>query len=254
MVRRPFAPSPSTNTYEWNFKSGNLSPAIGSGLLEYADPATSNLTVFGMTDGTTVPHIGGETTSYMAVPQMPSRESGYRVSLTATGPNGGGIYVNQYTIIQDILIPSPMNWTALFNTDPNNSNNAEFYVDSSSRLTVSPPPTPSWYGLRNGGFIPADTWVRVAFVADAATNGISFYVNGAQVYGDSWSRDYFPIALNSPHSGDLLLFNDGSSSGTANYTHPLYVSAWAFLDRAMTTNEIAALGGPKASGIFTGAP
>jgi len=161
--------------------------------------------------------------------------------------------VNQYTIIQDILFPSPMNWTALFNTDPSNSNNAEFYVDPSNRLTAQTPSTPSWYGLY-GGFIPADTWVRVAFVADVATNGISFYINGTQVYRDSWSSDYFQIALNSPRRGDLLLFNDGSNSGNVNYTHPLYVSAWVFVDRAMTPDEIAALGWPKADGIFTGAP
>ena len=43
-------------SYEWNFANGNLAPALGNGVLNYADgAATSNLTVFGTTDGVTVP-------------------------------------------------------------------------------------------------------------------------------------------------------------------------------------------------------
>ena len=34
------------------------------------------------------------------------------------GPNGGGAYVNQYTFVMDLLVPGPLDWVALANTDP----------------------------------------------------------------------------------------------------------------------------------------
>jgi len=257
LLRTPFVPLPATNTYEWNFAAGNLSAALGNGVLEYADATTSNLTTFAVTDGTNVPHIGIQPASYMAVPQMPGSESGYRVSLPASGPNGGGLYLNQYTIIQDVLLPSPRDWTALFNTDPNNGNTAEFYVDANGQLTL-PHQYPAW---EHRGFIPTDTWARFAFVADlrayccGGPGSIRFFVDGTQIYDSDHTEAFrdgpFSISLKGLKPGDLRLFNDGTNPG---YTHPLLVSAWAFVDRAMTTNEIAALGGPKASGIFTEGP
>src|SRR4029078_8743075 len=43
-------------------------------------------------------------------------------------------------------------------------------------------------------------------------------------------------------------FNEGDSGGV--YTHALYVNSIAFTDRTMSGAEIAALGGPRAEGIF----
>jgi hypothetical protein len=47
---------------------------------------------------------------------------------------------------------------------------------------------------------------------------------------------------------DLLLFNEGDTSGT--FTHTIYLSSFASTDRTMSAAEIQVLGGPSDLGIF----
>ena len=51
-------------------------------------------------------------------------------------PNGGGHFVNQYTLLMDVMFPAASSgqWRALFQTDPFNhdGNDAEFYVGNDS--------------------------------------------------------------------------------------------------------------------------
>ena len=240
-------PVPPTHTYEWTFALGGLQPALGHGAFEFCDNATSNLTLFGTTDGAAVPHVGGEPSAYMRVPQMPAQQNGFLVTFTDSGPNGGGEFINQYTVVLDILIPSPLDWTALFNTDTSNNNDADFYVSPSGAIGSTP-------GYSGNGVVSANTWHRLAHVADLAAGTLIYYVNGAPVRqstGQSLDGRWALYSANDP-GADLLLFNEGDASG--NYTHELLLSAWAFVDRALTEEEITALGGPEAGGIFGGAP
>lgn len=230
--------------YEWNFAAGNLEPALGNGVLSYADgAATSNLTSFGTSDGSTVPHIGGYPTRYMRVPAFTSTANGYHVRFNGSGPNGGGIYINQFTLIWDILIPSPLGWTALHNTNPGNANDADFYVDSSGRLGIGD------IGYSAAGTIVAGAWYRIAFVADLAAGSVTYYVNGNSVFTGTAALDgRHSLYSNIDAGADLLLFNEGNTGG--NYTHALYLSSFAFVDRPLTSNEMRALGAPKDLGIF----
>jgi hypothetical protein len=50
----------------------------------------------------------------------------------------------------------------------------------------------------------------------------------------------------------VRLFNEGDTSDV--YTHALYVNSIAFADRELNATEIAALGSPKAAGIFIPEP
>lgn len=234
-------------TYEWTFALSNLTAALGQGVLAFADATTSNLTVFGTTDGASVPHIGGQPAKFMRVPQMPAPQNGYLVTFTDSGPNGGGAYINQYTIIQDLLVPSPLNWAALFNTNPGNANDADFYIAGDGSVGIAE------LGYSSAGVIAANTWYRVALTVDLGAGAVSYYVNGTPVHtraGAPLLDGRFALYSNLDPGADLLLFNEGDGSG--NYTHQLYLSAWAFVDRALTAAEIAALGGPKAGGIFPG--
>lgn len=239
------------HAYEWTFALSNLTAALGDGTLEFRDTATSNLTTFGMTDGTVVPHIGGQPTPYMRVPTFSSQASGYLATFTDSGPNGGGSYLNQYTIIQDIRIPAALGWTALFNTDTGNAsgNDADFYISNLGAIGSTP-------GYSANSLIAANTWYRIATVTDLAARTLTYYVNGTRVRqttaadGVEAVDGRWAIYSNVNPGADLLLFNEGDTSG--NYTHTNHLSAWAFADRAMTDAEIAALGGPKAAGIFPG--
>ena len=237
----------STNAvvYEWDFAAGNLASALGKGTMEYADAATPGLSIFGTTTGTTVPHIGGQPATYLRVPSFTGLTNGYLLFFNDSSPNGGGSYINRYTIIFDVLIPGPLNWLPLFNTNPQNGNDADWYVDSTGRIGIGD------LGYSAAGAIAAGTWHRIAFAADLGAGSVTYYRNGSQVgqrTGGSLLDGRFAIFSGADAGPDLLLFNEGDTSGV--YTHELYASSIAFIDRRMSAAEIAALGGPRAEGIF----
>ncbi|HEX5218092.1 MAG TPA: hypothetical protein VFZ59_00870, partial [Verrucomicrobiae bacterium] len=236
----------NARVYEWNFENGNLSPRLGTGVLAYADGATtSNLTVFGTTDGTTVPHIGAKPTKYLRAPAFTGIGNGYLATFTDSPPNGGGEYINQYTMIFDVLLPSPIAWFPFFNTNPGNTagNDADFYVSPAGALGIGD------IGYSATNLIAANTWYRIAFAADLAAGTVSYYRNGTPVFAGNADLDgRHSIYSNAEPGPDLLLFNEGDTSGV--YTHVVYLSSFLFTDRTLSASEIAALGGPKARGIL----
>jgi endonuclease/exonuclease/phosphatase family metal-dependent hydrolase len=240
----------STNVaiYEWDFSHGDLSATLGHGVLAYADgPATAGLTLFGTTDGTIVPHIEGKPAQYLRAPGFTATSHGYDVTFTDTGPNGGGAYINQYTLIFDVLLPGSVNWVPFFNTNPANANDADFYVNPAGALGISA------LGYSANGLITANTWFRVAFAADLAAGTVTYYLNGSPVHSSSAGRDgRFSLYSNADAGPDLLLFNEGDASGP--FTHEVCLSSFFFTGRTMTAAEILALGGPKARGIATPEP
>jgi hypothetical protein len=244
----PFAPAtvtPPAKLYEWTFDSRDLSPAMGSGAMEYADGITAGLTIFGATDGLIVPHIGGQSASYMHVPGLLGLSNGYRLTFTQSGPNGGGAYINQYTFIADLLIPDNLNWTAIFNTNPQNTNDADWYIEPTGRV-----------GIAELGYSPltsvgSNAWYRLAFVCDLGAGVVRYYRDGTQIFqrtGASLRDGRYSLHSNTDPGPDLLLFNEGEPSGV--YTHELYAASVAFADRALTGSEIAACGPANAEGIF----
>lgn len=243
------AAGPGPQVYEWNFALGDLAPALGNGVLTFADAATAGLARFGTTDGAAVPHMNGQPAKYMFVPQMPDPANGYHVTLTDSVANSGGIYINQFTIIQDLLVPAPLGSAALFNTNPQNANDADFYINASGALGIGA------IGYSANGVIVANTWQRIVFAADLGAGVVSYYVNGTRVFrrtGSSLLDGRFSLYSGLDPGPDLLLFNEGDASG--NFTHALYLGAWAFLDRTMGDAEIAALGSSKPNGILPGGP
>lgn len=238
----------SAVVYEWNFAAGDLSPALGNGILTYADgTVTSNLTTFGVTDGVSVPHIGGRPASYLHAPAFTGAGNGYQVTFTASGPNGGGTFINQYTMIFDFLLPGTVGWLPFFNTNPANANDADFYVNATGALGIGA------IGYSASGLVSANTWHRVAFVADLAAATVAYYLDGQPVFSGSASPDGRHSLYSNLDAGpDLLLFNEGDGSGV--YTHEFYLSSFCFTDRTMSAAEILALGGPRARGILVPPP
>jgi hypothetical protein len=237
-------------SYECNFVNRNLAPALVIGVLAYAVGATtSNLTVFGTTDGTTIPHIGGQPAKYLRAPAFTGLNNGYTAAFTDSPPNGGGAYINQYTMIFDVLLPAPINWLPFFNTSPSNAsgNDADFYVAPDGSLGIFA------IGYSATGIIGANTWYRVAFAADLAAGTVTYYLNGTPAFSGNAAIDGRHAIFSNADSGhDLVLFNEGDTSGV--YTHIVYLSSFSFTDRTMSAAEIVALGGPKARGILVPAP
>lgn len=230
-------------SYEWTFDSGNLLTSLGNGSMAYADAQSGTLTSFGTTGGG-VPNIGGNVANYMYVPAFANPANGYHLTFNNTAPNGGGAYVNDYTVLFDVLVPGP--WpidyiVPFFNTDPANGNDADFYLYGDGEIGIG-----SGYSAPNT-MLP-NTWYRVGFVASAST--LSYYVNGSLVASRAgggvdgrWS-----LFSNLDAGPDLLLFNEGDLSG--QYTHELYLNSVAFVDEAMSGGQLLALGGPNAISIL----
>jgi len=234
----------TTNVYEWTFDGGSLAPALGKGSLSFADATTAGVTTFGTT-GASIPHIGGQPASFMHVPVLNAKENGYLVTLLQSGPNGGGAYINQYSVIMDLLLPAPSGWTALFNTDPGNANDADWYVAPDGSVGISD------LGYTAAGIFATGTWYRLVFTTDLGLGVATYYLNGNPVFqrtGSSLVDGRYSLYSTNDGLPSLLLFNEGDTSG--NYTHELYLAGLAVVDQRLSVSEVAALGGPQAEGIY----
>ena len=237
--------------YEWNFSAGDLAASLGAGELLYADAATPSLVSFGQTGGD-VPHIGGLPAKFVHLPAFTGITNGLNADLALTGPNGGGDYVNQYSIILDVYSPGGSGWQALFQTNPGNpsGNDADWYIAPDNSL-----------GIASIGYSPANTftlnaWHRLIFSVDLAAGRAAYYIDGVQVFQRTGMTGLldgrFSLESNVNAGPDVRFFNEGDTSGV--YTHELYLSALAIRDREMTAAEAAALGAPQARGIYSLAP
>ncbi|MDH7501371.1 MAG: hypothetical protein QHJ82_01475 [Verrucomicrobiota bacterium] len=100
-------PSSADITGQWDFSlSKGLGTTIGNGLEYFDGPTggTAGATVFGTTTSLGIANIGGRVAEVMGFPAT-SKTMGY-IARHGAMANGGGAYVNQYTLIMDVLYPS----------------------------------------------------------------------------------------------------------------------------------------------------
>jgi predicted phosphodiesterase len=226
---------------QWDFDSGNLQAAVGLAL-EYYDPNanghTAAKTQFGTTASFGISAINGQVAGVMKFPGCLSDE-GY-VMHTNAPPNGGGSYVNKYTIIMDLLFPSSSSnaWRALFQTNRDNANDADLFVGTTNGIGVSG---------QYHGTLTANAWHRIAVTVDLTTLTMAKYIDGAQVgtqtLADNLDGRWSLYGTNIPPDR-VLLFTDED-----NETKPGYVNSIQFRDYVMTPSAIASLGGPAADGV-----
>jgi YVTN family beta-propeller protein len=226
-------------TGQWDFSRGDLRATVGADL-EYLGN-TTNVTTFPSMN------INGQSTRVMAIGSNSITQGFYMRH--GAGPNGGGHFVNQYTLIMDVMFPTASSgqWRALFQTDPFNhaGNDAEFYVGNGSAT-----PDPNGLGAEgqfNGTLLP-DTWYRVAFAVDLAAPAgqqLLKYVNGALVGSQSLSGGVDGRYALGPTAA---LF----TSGLNGSTQPGSVSSIQFVNGTLPPSAIAALGGPNASKLPPG--
>jgi len=213
-------------TGQWDFNSGDLSATVGTALAYRGD--TASLTVFNTAT------IGGATAYVMGFPATTPTQ-GYTMT-HGIAPNGGGSYVNQYTLIMDIMYPLASSgvYRALLQTSTANANDGDLFVNPANGIGIS--------GSYQGAILP-DTWHRVAFVFDLTLSAdrLRKFIDGTLVGTQNldsgtdgrWSLD--PVAH---------LFTDEDGETAAGYVNSIQIH-----DLALADSYISALGRATADGI-----
>jgi hypothetical protein len=179
-----------------------------------------------------------------------------KVIFTQTGPddflrvdvddlveNGGGAYVNEYTMIFD-LKAMDADWLPVYNTGYNNYNAADFWADADGALGSGT--------YSNPGALPLRTWVRLAvvrrleggsWVRDVYVDGKKVLDNlGAEVLDDNSS-----LYTNAQQSaGQFTILSDSDATAYAGCE----LDNFAFVAAALSDEEIADLGAYSTRGIF----
>lgn len=237
----------ATVALSWTFDGGDLGIhqafGGGSGTLAYKDAATQGATTFGVTDSAPPNPPGGQAV-FLHHPQLPGGgDGGYQLHYTGVQPNGGGAYVNDYTMIFDVYIPT-LNWTPLFNADPGNTNDADWYVDPTGHLGIGA------LGYSATPVVSAGTWHRLGFVHDRTAGSVKYWVDGVNVFtGAAGPLDGRFSLYSSLDAIPAYVNLHGEGDGSGNYTNEVYWINFAFADMSLSDDAMQALGGPTAGPI-----
>ena len=179
------------------------------------------------------------------------------------GPNGGGDYVNDYTIVMDVMFPKLGNgdWISLYNTEycSDNTDSQNPVCDHRFR------PGGDWFvdDVSNGlgisgdysGKITVDTWHRLALTINSSTLEHTSYIDGIQVnkiVGAVYQDGRFSL-----YHADTALYEDplmaligvvlfGDENGNMG---EVYINSVHMYDRVFKQEEVGDLGGAHAGGI-----
>ncbi|MCZ6793887.1 MAG: hypothetical protein O7J95_09785, partial [Planctomycetota bacterium] len=230
------APVVAQNVAQWDFLGTLVSNDGSIEVLPQSSPPAGFPPVFDFVEF----EIGGETAEGVSF----ERGTYFRV-MGGFAPNGGGQYVNRYTIVMDVMFPDRSasgRWTALYNTnvDEPPANEAEAFIDPDGRIGTSG---------QYGGDIPDGEWHRLAIAIDLSAGTGTYYVDGQRVNQATglgvdgrhslWSIDHGFLE-------GFSLFGDEDEENSAGF-----ISSLQFWDTTLAANQIAALGAVSADGIPT---
>ncbi len=241
---RPSDASPVI-TGQWDFEQGDLRATVGNDL-EYFAPAVQAGTQFGTTRSFGIADIGGQVANVMKVPYLNPMD-GY-IMRHGAGPNGGGNWVNQYTLIFDLFYPASVasQWKVLLQETPDNSNDGDFFIDSAGGIG---------YGSSTSyqGKVTFGAWHRITLAVDLTVPVVAKFIDGAKV-GEQKLTEGLDKRWALLHAGYdpnfALLFADDDGENCE-----FYVNSVQFLAGRMSDAAVAALGGPSTSGIpYGGSP
>ncbi len=155
------------------------------------------------------------------------------------GTNGGGAYLNNYTLIMDIMFPDRTpsgGWTSLFQTSESNSNDGDWFIRADGGIGIS---------SKYAGNASDGVWHRLALVVDLSANLYTCFIDGAQV-NQLTLADEDELVIDGRWSlgATAMILADNDQENSAGYLNSLQLRAYA-----MTAADVAALGGPAAVGI-----
>lgn len=146
-------------------------------------------------------------------------------------PPSPGPYVNAYAFLFDFRVPAIGVWYSFFQTNPANANDGDCFVRTDGAVGVGA----TGYSAAR---ISAGTWYRMVVSADNARGIYEIWLDGELVLAG------IPQPVDGRFSLDpevLFLADENGEDGTID------VATLAVYDRALSSSEIARLGGP---GVF----
>ena len=173
------------------------------------------------------------TGSHNAVPGPTAEDGAVRIGVGSyyflphgVAPNGGGVKVNEFTLVMDVKIPTLGRWYCLYQTDLTNTNDGEWFINPAGAMGVGAT------GYTDAIFQP-DDWYRIAVVVKNGER-YDYYADGDKVLAGSPGLvdDRFSL------QPAVLLFAD--QNGEDN---ELDVADIKFYSRALGDDEVKALGG-----------
>ena len=141
-------------------------------------------------------------------------------------PNGGGSNVNEYSIQYDFKIPANGVWHSFFQTDKSNSNDADFFINTSGNIGVA--------AVGYSGYsITPNEWYRLIITVK---NGSYFtcYLDGQLLINGNIQDIDGRFSLENL----LLVFADDDGEDS-----DIYCSELAIWDQALNPEQVAELGG-----------
>lgn len=215
---------------QWDFDGGDLAASVGRDLVYRGN--TAEVTTYQTQD------VDGAPARTMGFP-LASQAQGYRLFHEAGG-NGGGARLNQYTFIADVMYPAASSgqWRALLQTDPNNGQDAEFYVGTRNGLWIS------GEGEHGNNTVTPDVWHRLAFVVNVNAGTVGKFVDGTLVHRHSISG-----TIDNAYSlgGESLLFTENNNETRAGFVNSIQIYS-----RVLSDAQVQELGTPVAEGLPKG--
>ncbi|SEA50490.1 LamG-like jellyroll fold domain-containing protein [Rubrimonas cliftonensis] len=160
-------------------------------------------------------------------------------------PASGGTNFLAYTMVWDMFLPAEIGLIAIIQTDPSNLNDGDLWLQMDANGG-------GLYGAaaQDDGPFPLDGWRRIVAVMTATDETGSAYRLDKYVDGVLIGTQVFSGDRRAVKDGGFLIFADDNfetPSGSG-------LSSFAFVEKALTAEEVAALGGVTADGPFAAAP
>ncbi len=209
---------------QWDFNGSLASSTTGDALTPGAAPpaTTPGITYTTATIGPGTAQVAQFTrgTFFQAAHNLPA--------------NGGGSYVNQYSLIMDVMFPNTATsgWAGLYQTNPANTNDGDWFIRYSDHgIGISG---------NYGGYVADNVWHRLTLVVNLVAGTFTGYVDGQQVQQNTGLDFDGRFALET----QVLFFADENNENSLGYVNSIQLRGYA-----MTGTEIAQLGGPAPAGI-----
>lgn len=245
-----------TGHWEFNDPIDGLGATIGQDgyYFTYIPPAgnAQGVTQFNSTAGFGIPSLpgGASSTRVAYIPGYNSNEAIAMLPNVPANPADPNIaYINQYTLIFDILIPNSNTqpYLSFFNSNECNANDGDTFAE------LANPANPLVYSIgisgTYDGVLFGNTWHRVVLSFDLADSFgplLSKYIDGElagdQILGSGIDGRWALYGENDDLPTLLFADNDGDVG-------PIYVAAVQFRDYAVGPDAAADLGGVSAAGI-----